>query len=536
MKLKNIIKYGTKEIVRELELIEGEREETVYKVKLVCLCGNKMNGSYRVAREIPKEFECEKCGNITFDEKFAKNTRFVAPSFSIDFKNNRGFGISRINASVIVNHNNDEGVVSIDLLNVNMNRKIVFDIVDGTLICYKNGEIEYDFRKEGVDEGEYNPDVLDSINNFVMRNVSIDHFINQIGTDRSTSFYKFTNEFYSKLNSRNNKRILHRFRNMLINRDKFEYAQILSNAGFKNVNSISSIRMYWYGRDNDDNNIRGINTNGKTPSQILNVPKSIVRKLLSIHVEDAVDTYNRNSDEVSRSLHSFYSFHNRHHGVYDMNIVNNILGTAEDNESIIKVFSNLNIIYDLISQPEYKRNQKRAIEYLTQDLVMYQGITDINSAVTLLYDYSDMVKKMGGTPEKYPKSLKRAHDVASLNFRKWKSSLTKEDFLIATKKYSYLQDFDTRKKYSFIIPETIEDLIREGNSLNHCIASYDNRVIDGTSKIVFMRENKDIDKPLVSIEIKRGKINQARGSSNRDVTSDEAKAILEWSKKNDIIY
>lgn len=534
--MKNIIKYGTKEIVRELELVEGERKETVYKVKLVCLCGNKMNGSYRVAREIPKEFECEKCGNITFDEKFAKNTRFVAPSFSIDFKNNRGFGVSRINASVIVNHNHDEGVVDIDLLNVNMNRKIVFDIVDRTLICYKNGEIEYDFRKEGIGEGEYNPDVLDSINNFVMRNVSINHFINQIGTDKSISFYKFTNEFYSKLNSRNNKRILHRFRSMLINRDKFEYAQILSNAGFKNVIAINSIRMYWYKRDGEENIIRGINTDGKTPAQILNAPKSIIRKLLSINVEDGVNPYDRNSDGVSRSLYNFYDFHNKHHGVYDMNIINNILSTAEDSESILNVFGNLNSIYDLISQPEYKRNQKRAIEYLTQDLVMYQGITNINSAVTLLYDYSDMVKKMGGIPEKYPKSLKRAHDIASLNYRKWKSSLTKEDFLIATKKYSYLQDFDTKKKYSFITPETIEDLIREGNALNHCIASYDNRVIDGTSKIVFMRESKNIDKPLVSIEIKRGKINQARGSSNRDVTDDEFKAILEWSKKNDIIY
>src|SRR5699024_10963678 len=119
----------------------------------------------------------------------------------------------------------------------------------------------------------------------------INHFINQIGTDKSISFYKFTNEFYSKLNSRNNKRIIHRFRSMLINRDKFEYAQILSNAGFKNVISINSIRMYWYKRDGEENIIRGINTTGKTPSQILNAPKSIIRKLLSINVEEGVNPY-----------------------------------------------------------------------------------------------------------------------------------------------------------------------------------------------------------------------------------------------------
>lgn len=533
MKLKNIIKYGTKEIIRELEEMEDGRKESIWNVRLNCLCGNKMTGSYRTNSEIPEDFECEKCGNITFDKNFHKNSRFIAPTFSIDFKNSRGFGVSRVNASVFVDYDKEKGVKSIELLKTNMSRKVVFDIVDRTLICYKNGEVEYDFKKEGSEYGEFDPEILNSINNFVLRNVPVEHFIKQIGTEGSIPFYEFTNKIESASNKRTNKRILHRFRAMLINRDKFEYAQILSNAGFKNIKPLSEMNSYSRSSENY-NAIRRINKEGKTPSQILNVPKSVVRKLLDIKQGSNLSYYYM--DNTSRALYNFYNFHNEHRGVYDMNIVNNILNATNDSEGLLKIFDNISTIYNLISTPEYKRNQKRAIEYLTQDLLMYQGISDINSAVTLLYDYSDMVKKMGGVPERYPKSLKKVHDVAMLNYKKWRSNLTKEDFLIATKRYSHLQDFSQDKKYSFIVPETIGDLIKEGNSLNHCIASYDNRVIDGSSQIVFMRDKKDIEKPLISIEIRRGVIKQARGFSNRDTTKEENLAMAEWAERNDIVY
>lgn len=534
--MRNNIKYGTKEIFRDVEQTEDGLENYVWKSRLVCLCGNKMQGTYENRNDIPSDFECEKCGNITFDEMFARNKRYVAPAFSIDFKNNRGFGISRINASVIVNYSNSEGVKNIELVKINMNRKIVFDIVDRTLICYRNGEIEYDFKKEDSEDYDYNEGTLDSINNFVMRNVSVEHFIKQIGTENSISLYAFADKNYSMLNSnRSNKRILHRFREMLVNKEKLEFVQILSNAGFKNIDAIKNVRVYSYGRENTGyDKIEGINTRGKTPSQILQVPKSIIKKLLIIKQEERESTYYTTG--LSSALRAFYAFHNNYNGKYDMNIVNNILNTASDSDGVRKLFDSMEQIYRFINSPEYKGNQKRAIQYITQDLAMYQGISNVREGIILLNDYSDMVKKMGGIPEKYPKSLKRVHDVAMLNYRKWKSELTKEDFLIATKRYSELQYLSNDKKYSFIIPETIGDLVREGNSLNHCIASYDNRVIEGSSQIIFMRNSKEIDKSLVSIEVKSGRVNQARGSSNRDVTSEEHLAILEWADKNNIIY
>ena len=100
--MENNIKYGTKEIFRDFEQTEDGVRSEVWKSRLVCLCGNKMQGTYENRSDVPNDFECEKCGNITFDTKFARNKRYVAPVFAIDFKNNRGFGISRINASIIV--------------------------------------------------------------------------------------------------------------------------------------------------------------------------------------------------------------------------------------------------------------------------------------------------------------------------------------------------------------------------------------------------------------------------------------------------
>ena len=176
------------------------------------------------------------------------------------------------------------------------------------------------------------------------------------------------------------------------------------------------------------------------------------------------------------------------------------------------------------------------MEYLISELPMYQGITSISEAVHLMRDYMKMSKQMSFDYEKYPRSLKKAHDIAMVNYRAFKNDLKQEDFFMATSAYKDLEDIKSRNKYVVIIPEKPEEVVQEGNSLHHCIASYLTRVQEGKTQILFMREKENLDKPLVSIEVKDGRVVQARGMSNRSVTLDEKEYLEKWAEKKGIAY
>lgn len=62
---------------------------------------------------------------------------------------------------------------------------------------------------------------------------------------------------------------------------------------------------------------------------------------------------------------------------------------------------------------------------------------------------------------------------------------------------------------------------------------YLTRVQEGKTQILFMREKENLDKPLVSIEVKDGRVVQARGMSNRSVTLDEKEYLEKWAKKKE---
>jgi hypothetical protein len=64
------------------------------------------------------------------------------------------------------------------------------------------------------------------------------------------------------------------------------------------------------------------------------------------------------------------------------------------------------------------------------------------------------------------------------------------------KKLEYSND-----KYSIIIPEQLEDLIKEGDVLHHCVGSYVDAVINKRNKIYFLRKNTELTKPYFTIDV-----------------------------------
>jgi type II restriction/modification system DNA methylase subunit YeeA len=134
-----------------------------------------------------------------------------------------------------------------------------------------------------------------------------------------------------------------------------------------------------------------------------------------------------------------------------------------------------------------------------------------------------------------PKSLKLEHDVIMMQHEVARTKIEKKKFanVITKNDYQALEFQD--ENFMIITPKEADELVKEGKQLNHCVASYFNRVIQGDSKILFMRDKKKLEVPLVTIEVCGRTVMQARGRSNRDVNKEEDKFIKKWAKERKLI-
>lgn len=161
-----------------------------------------------------------------------------------------------------------------------------------------------------------------------------------------------------------------------------------------------------------------------------------------------------------------------------------------------------------------------------------QGFQSLSDFIKELKDYLTMCETMGIKPTLYSSYLKQTHDILSRNY---KIRLTEEQEELFKKRYEDFKDYTTKDgKYIITHPSCAEDVKQEGYNLNHCCASYINKVIQGTSKLVFLRYAKSIAKSLVTIEICDKAIVQARGASNRSITKEEFAKICEYAQKNEL--
>lgn len=96
---------------------------------------------------------------------------------------------------------------------------------------------------------------------------------------------------------------------------------------------------------------------------------------------------------------------------------------------------------------------------------------------------------------------------------------------------------ETGDEYSIIYPDSPANIITEGRALSHCVASFVKSVSSGSTTILFLRRNSEIKKPLLTIEVRDGKVRQAHGFANCSLESMEAenpginKFFHDWAKK-----
>lgn len=166
---------------------------------------------------------------------------------------------------------------------------------------------------------------------------------------------------------------------------------------------------------------------------------------------------------------------------------------------------------------------KQIIAYLTR-VDDYQALYP-SEGIIIWKDYLQSAKQIGLEDfDKYPNSLKREHDIFARESIRVANEKEDAYFKEAMDKYqdvSYEND-----KYCIVVPKESEDLRLEGRALSHCVGTYVSRVAEKRTTIFFVRDKKNKDKSLYTLEVNNGTMVQFKGKFNSEPSKD-AKTFAE---------
>ena len=175
----------------------------------------------------------------------------------------------------------------------------------------------------------------------------------------------------------------------------------------------------------------------------------------------------------------------------------------------------------------YGYTTKSLLNYIDY-LVTYEAI-NIEYPRQVLNDIADncnMLSQMSDKYDKYPRHFLSSHRITSRTYQRWKQEFNEELFVkrVNTKMETTIGD------YKFIYPKSTKDIKDEAVQQSNCVASYIDRVINGQCDIILMRKKNDIENSLVTVEIRNGKVVQARQRFNESVNESEQKALDKYNE------
>lgn len=174
---------------------------------------------------------------------------------------------------------------------------------------------------------------------------------------------------------------------------------------------------------------------------------------------------------------------------------------------------------------EFNYDMKSLFKYVDY-LMTYEGLEGGSNIVREIFDYAAMAHSMSRKFDKYPRNFLTVHTITSRNYNRLQRQYEEEKFASRIDK-SMEKTFDN---YTFIYPETTQDIKDEAVAQGNCVASYIPRVIDGGCHILFMRDKDHTENSLVTIEVRNNRIVQALQRHNAALTKSQQEAVDAWNK------
>lgn len=457
-----------------------------------CICGEIKNVSSISNIELRNyDITCDKCKNNNFIN-LTNKTRDIFPYLETLEKDRKGFKVKRTNLSVF--YDDDFKV----LIKENMIQVLKLDLVNSKVNLYKNGESVklYYLTKETT------------ISRFFM-NVGEQEFMKMISTADTEALYRFAWDKLSYKKDRSyGERRIHRGLLELI-RGEYMYMQVLANAGFPNIARFYERSGYYGGNT--------INKDGTNPKDILGLPKFLLKH---IRENESVGTFEIRQIRVALKK-------------VDGNRFREMMDIVKDESSVAELCRALDNFVEIHDVYNYNNIKKLAL-YLFREVRMNQGIASASTGANLLRDYIRMSTRLGMEFEKYPKSLKKEHDIMQMNYKVQENDIKKKEFADVVEEEDYKKFEYKRKLLSIVTPKEMDDLIREGSELSHCVASYVSDIVSKRCMIFFLRQTDDIEKPYATVEVRGENVRQARGYANRRLSQDERDFLTEWAEKKEL--
>jgi len=188
---------------------------------------------------------------------------------------------------------------------------------------------------------------------------------------------------------------------------------------------------------------------------------------------------------------------------------------------------------EILENTQYNLQLRRFTDFLFFDLFA-QGIQEIGSS--FWHDYNDYLQMQiqfyGKIQEKYPNHFKTEHDIITLKINQMKMIEERESFEKLIKEIESLSY--QCGKYCIVIPRKLEDIAEEGISLSHCVKSYISKVVNSECHILFLRSAQNPEQSLVTVQLTKNCVCQARGQSNREIKEEERAFLLHWGAEKGI--
>lgn len=227
---------------------------------------------------------------------------------------------------------------------------------------------------------------------------------------------------------------------------------------------------------------------GSSPKEIFRCRKAVYTTLKNETEMPIWDVLRRMEKKEAITGDTIHIVYNRGWNEKTLEMANSILGQTYNGK---KVFT-----------------WETLVNYLNR-LDMYEAI-DEREAMPLLKDYLNMCNLLQMEPRIDGDSLKREHDIAAklirlkrnneLNDRmKERAALDEQDIRNGNTRLA--RSTYSEKVYSIRPVRDYDDLLDEARQQHNCVASYAQWIIDGKTRIYFMRETGQPDRSLITVEL-----------------------------------
>lgn len=201
--------------------------------------------------------------------------------------------------------------------------------------------------------------------------------------------------------------------------------------------------------------------------------------------------------------------------------------TSRQQLLMLKRYEGVTHDMDLVAQMQRKNIDRGILDTLFQmaDLPVRKTMRYIQEQPAWMYaDYIRMASNLGYDLSddfvRYPRNLEEAHD-AAIEVREERREAEELKKAAEKDKSVRLKMKKVKKKMTMEIGNYVvrpamsnTELVREGQQLHHCVGNgiYRDRILDGTSYILFLRRKDEPEKAYYTLEVEpSGKVRQAFG-------------------------